>query len=130
MASFPPGLEASGDIAFLEGRLLATARYGAPAIDELVEFFPTTGRSAHRARGIHLRVGLAAFGPTLYGMTGNGQVLAINATTRRGRQIAARLAMFYRATARYARRTVAFRGGPRALTHTGFLEGEARSWEM
>lgn len=101
VASFPPGLEASGDIAFLEGRLLATARTGPAAIDELVEFFPDTGRSQLIGRvGFTCVWALAAFGPTLYGMTCNGQVLAINAATGAGRQIAQGAAMFYGATAR------------------------------
>lgn len=101
VAAFPPDLEASGDIAFLQGRLLATARRGPGAIDALVEF----DLDARTSRVIG-SVGetcvwaLAAFGPTLYGLTCGGTVLAIDPATGASRVITRGTAMYYGATAR------------------------------
>ncbi len=101
MATFPPGLEASGDIAFLEGRLLATARTGPGAIDVLVEFDRAAGTSRVLGSvGYTCVWALAAFGPTLYGLTCEGRVLSIDARTGAGRQTTRGAVLFYGATAR------------------------------
>jgi hypothetical protein len=103
VAEFPPGLESSGDLAVLEGRLLATARTDMTTTDDtLVELH--TDRSAP-ARvigqlGTGCVWGLAAFGPTLYGFSCMGQVLRIDPSTGRATTLALSSYRFYGATAR------------------------------
>lgn len=102
VARFPDGLEASGDLAFLEGRLLVSARTGPAALDDLVEFDLATG-SARTLGPIGSRCvwGLAAFGATLYGLTCTGDVLRLDPATGRGEVIARSPGTtFYGATAR------------------------------
>lgn len=101
VAGFPAGLEASGDLAFLGGRLLASARRSASSLDTLVEF----DVASHSARvvgeiGSRCVWGLAALGTTLYGLTCDGGVLVIDGTTGMGREVAVGAAMFNGATAR------------------------------
>ncbi len=102
VARFPDGLEASGDIAFLQGRLLVTARTGPDALDDLVEFDLAAG-AARTVGPVGFRCvwGLAAFGATLYGLTCTGDVLRLDPATGRGVRIAQRPGVtFYGATAR------------------------------
>lgn len=103
VAEFPPGLESSGDLAVLEGRLLATARTDSTTTDDtLVELH--TDRSAPPRVignvGTGCVWGLAAFGPTLYGFSCMGQVLRIDAQTGRSTVLALSSTRFYGATAR------------------------------
>ncbi|MFO0562846.1 MAG: hypothetical protein U0269_32805 [Polyangiales bacterium] len=103
VAEFPPGLESSGDLAVLEGRLLATARTDMTTTDDtLVELH--TDRSAPARVIGHVGTGcvwgLAAFGPTLYGFSCMGQVLRIDPNTGRGTTLALSSFRFYGATAR------------------------------
>ena len=101
VGAFPTGLEASGDIALLEGRLLATARTGPGAIDVLVEFDRATGAARVLGSvGYTCVWALAAFGPTLYGLTCEGRVLSMDPMTGAGRQITRGAVVFYGATAR------------------------------
>ncbi|MEZ4393659.1 MAG: hypothetical protein R3A48_21530 [Polyangiales bacterium] len=101
VAAFPPGLEASGDLALLEGALLATARTGPGALDELVFFEPRDGTSRRIGpTGFSCIYALAAFGRSLYGMTCVGDVLSIDPATGAARRISSSSTMFYGATAR------------------------------
>jgi hypothetical protein len=101
VAAFPAGYEASGDLAILEGVLLATARTGPDARDVLVTFDPRNGTSRLLGdTGFSCIYALAAFGQSLYGMTCLGDVLALDPATGAGRRIAASTTVFYGATAR------------------------------
>lgn len=101
VAAFPMGYEASGDIAVLQGRLLATARTGPSALDVLVEFDVAAGASRVIGDvGYSCVYALAAFGPTLYGMSCQGYVIEINAATGAPRRITRNTVTFYGATAR------------------------------
>ncbi len=99
-AAFPSPLESSGDLAFLGQRLVATAR-GGSANDTLVEFDRTTGAATILGSiGFSCVWGLAACGPTLYGLTCEGRVLRIDGTTGAATQVASSQVSFYGATAR------------------------------
>lgn len=93
LASFPPGLGASGDIAFVRGRMLVatTDSPGLPTSspDFLYEV-PLDGGPAFEIGVIGFACvwGLAPFGDTLYGFTCDGRLLEIDPVTGRGRQIA------------------------------------------
>ena len=101
VASFPTGLEASGDLAFLGGRLLASARRSPNSLDALVEFDVARGEGRVVGEiGARCVWGLAALGATLYGLTCEGSVLVIDAGTGFGREVAVGAAMFNGATAR------------------------------
>lgn len=101
VAPFPAGLEASGDLAVYEGRLLASARADASSLDTLVEFDPVAG-TARSIGNIGWRCvwALAAFGNTLYGLTCEGLVLRIDAATAAASVLSRANTMFYGATAR------------------------------
>lgn len=99
VATFPAGMAASGDLAFVGGRLLGSATTG--GLDDLVEF----DLSASTARvlgsiGYTCVWGLAAYGPTLYGLTCEGRVLSIDTTTGKGRELNKVDVRFYGASAR------------------------------
>lgn len=99
VATFPNGTSSSGDIAFLGSRMLATAIRG--ATDSLVEFDLGAGSSRLVGDiGYDCVFGLAAFGPTLYGLTCQGLVLVINASTGAGTRVSTSNVFFYGATAR------------------------------
>lgn len=101
VAAFPAGYEASGDLAILQGVLLATARTGPDARDVLVSFEPRDGTSRRIGEtGFSCIYALAAFGPSLYGMTCLGDVLALDPSTGAARRITSSSTMFYGATAR------------------------------
>jgi hypothetical protein len=82
VASYPQGYTASGDLAFLGGRLLASASQQGSATDMLVEL-DINGAPAKLLgdMGYDCVWGLAAFGDTLYGLTCNGHVLSVNTQT-------------------------------------------------
>lgn len=99
-ATFPPGLAASGDLAVLGTRILATARGGGDD-DALVELLPASGGSKVLGRiGRRCVWGLAAYGPTLYGLTCEGAVLRINPANGASTQLSKIDAPFWGATAR------------------------------
>jgi hypothetical protein len=82
LASYPAGWQASGDLAFLQGRLLGTVRTSQNSPDSLAEFdLEGGGATILGSTGFPCIWGLAAFGETLYGLTCNGQVLNINPQT-------------------------------------------------
>lgn len=105
VALLPPGTLSAGDVALLEGRLLVTVQ---PELDltreapnQLVEVDLTTGRSRVLGDvGFPCVWGMAAFGPTLYGLTCDGRILEMDATTGRGRAVARAEVEFWGATAR------------------------------
>ncbi len=92
-ARFPPGLFASGDIAFVRGRMLVTATRtpgsSVGAADRLLEV-PLDGGELTEVGEIGFPCvwGLAPFGDTLYGFTCQGLLLEIDPDTGGGRSIA------------------------------------------
>lgn len=101
VAAFPPGWEASGDIAFLQGRFLATARQSISGADSLVEVdLPSAGSKLIGPTGAACIWGLAAFGQTLYGLTCNGAVLGIDAATGKAQALSTGGPAFWGAAAR------------------------------
>jgi hypothetical protein len=81
--SFNQG-QSSGDLAFVNGRLLLTVSGYAPN-DYLVELDPVAQTSRIVGdTGYYCIYGLAAFGSTLYGMTCTGQVLSLDTDTGKG----------------------------------------------
>jgi hypothetical protein len=100
-AEYPQGWQASGDLAFLQGRLLATARTSASSADTLTEFDPVSGESKNLGpTGFNCIWGLAAFGETLYGLTCDGEVLNINPTTGAAKVLSSGGPDFWGASAR------------------------------
>ncbi len=99
VASFPGGSTSSGDLAWVGNRLLATAT--GVGGDELVEF-DVVGKTSKVLGpcGFDCIWGLAAYGPTLYGLTCEGRVLAIDTTTGAATQLATSTATFWGASAR------------------------------
>ncbi len=98
---YPPGLEASGDIAAYGNELLASARAMFNGVDSLVAFDIAAGTSrVVGSTNFRCVYGLAAFGTTLYGLTCEGQIITIDAATGAGTQIAGTSVSFYGATAR------------------------------
>lgn len=101
VARFPEGLQASGDVAFYEGRLLATARTDEMSLDTLVEFDVPAGTSRTIGPvGFRCVWGLAAFGATLYGLSCNGEVLRVDPNTGAGTLLERSSHGYYGATAR------------------------------
>ncbi len=99
VTSFPPGRSSSGDLAFVGPRLLASATGSQP--DDLVEFDLVTKTSKILGSiGFTCVWGLAAYGPTLYGLTCNGAVLSIDTTTGKGTQLNGANVAFWGASAR------------------------------
>ncbi len=92
VARLPPGLLSSGDLAFVEGRLYVSAfRDVADLDDTLVGVDLGSGRSVAIGRIGHDCVwALAPLGPTLYGLTCNGQLLELDLGTGRGRELSVR----------------------------------------
>lgn len=93
LARFPAGFGASGDIAFVRGRMLVatTDRPGSVTSrpDYLFEV-PADGTTPFEVGNIGAACvwGLAPFGDTLYGFTCDGQLLDVDPDTGRGRGIA------------------------------------------
>jgi hypothetical protein len=102
VATYPAGLQASGDLAFVGSRMLGTATTGGTGNDFLVEFDLSTGTAKTLGRTNHRGIwGLAAYGPTLYGLTSTGQVLTINPMTGSSSELSSVPgAQFWGATAR------------------------------
>ncbi len=97
--NYPTGIVASGDIAFLGTRLLATGRTSTD--DVLVEFDAKTGVSKTLGRtGYRCIWGIAAYGLTLYGLTCEGRVLSLNPSTGVGTELSKVSVEFWGATAR------------------------------
>lgn len=101
VGTYPAGFEASGDLAFLRGRLLGTAAEAASNQDSLVEFDLAAGTARVLGRvGFTCVWGLAALGDTLYGFTCDGYVLRVDPNTGAATMLARAGARFYGATAR------------------------------
>ncbi len=99
LGNYPTGLAASGDIAFLGTRLLATARTATD--DALVEFDTKTGATKILGKtGFRCIWGIAAYGPTLYGLTCEGRVVSLDPTTGKGVELTKTSIEFWGATAR------------------------------
>lgn len=87
VARFPGGLLASGDLAFLEGRLYATVRGGRGG-DWLVEVRLDGSRPRIAgATGFDCIWGLAPFGATLYGLTCEGRLITLDVESGRAREL-------------------------------------------
>lgn len=99
VASFPAGLTASGDVAFVGSRGLVTARTSTD--DVLVEFDSVKATSKSLGRtGYRCIWGLAAYGPTLYGLTCEGRVLRMDPNTGASSELSKVAVEFWGATAR------------------------------
>lgn len=101
VARFPGGLLASGDVAFVGGRLFATVMGGRGG-DWLVEVSLAPGGRARvvGATGQECIWGLAPFGDRLYGLTCEGRLLDVDTVTGAARELAAPGARFFGAGAR------------------------------
>lgn len=101
VARFPAGLVASGDVAFVEGRLYATVRGGRGG-DWLVEVSLAPGGRARiiGATGHECIWGLAPFGDRLYGLTCEGRLVLVDTRTGAATTLASPGARFYGAGAR------------------------------
>lgn len=103
VAPFPPGLQASGDLAVLGGRTLVTARSvgGGGGVDLLVEFdLASQSAKVLGETGFDCIWGLAAFGETLYGLTCNGEVLSVDPKTGKSAVLSQGGPAFWGASAR------------------------------
>ncbi len=89
VGGFPSGWSASGDIAFIGGRLYVTATQTPNSRRDPDSLFvaPLDGTDARRVGGVGYPCvwGLAPFGDTLYGLTCNGQLIEIDVATGAGR---------------------------------------------
>lgn len=102
VANYPSGMTASGDIAFVGSRMLGTANATGGGGDALVEFDLTTRTARSLGRtGFRCIWGLAAYGPALYGLTCQGQVISIDTNNAESKELS-RVAgtEFWGATAR------------------------------
>ena len=101
VARLPRGYEASGDVAFVLGQLLATANRD-PTMDDLLVRVPLDGRASELIGSLGQRCvwGLAPFGTLLYGLTCNGDLLAIDTSTGASTVLAHPGSEFYGAAAR------------------------------
>ena len=86
VASFPPRLTSSGDLAFIGARLFATATGSGLLEDALVEINLTGGESriVGPIPGFVSIWGLAPRGEQLFGFAGGGEMLRIDINTGRG----------------------------------------------
>lgn len=101
VASFPGAQQSSGDLAFVGARLLASATGAGPTGDDLIEFNLATKTSTVIGPiGFTCVWGLAAYGPTLYGLTCTGQVLSIDPNSGKGTLLNKASIGFWGATAR------------------------------
>ncbi len=101
VATFPDGLRASGDLAFVEGVLYATATEGRGADDLLVEV-PLDGRPARTIGRIGQPCvwGLAPFGGLLYGLGCEGVLMRLDRDTGRATELARGSTRYFGAGAR------------------------------
>ena len=83
VARFPAGLFSSGDLAFVDGRLYASAYASlTDTSDWLVEIEPVLGRSRVVGMiGFDCMWALAPLGPSLYGLTCDGELTQIDLAT-------------------------------------------------
>jgi hypothetical protein len=90
-ATFPDGVRASGDLAFVGTRFFATGLPEDPADrlgDRLVEFDLETGSaSIIGPTGLACILGLAGLNGSLYGFTCNGDVVTLDLVTGRAKKI-------------------------------------------
>jgi hypothetical protein len=101
VVSFPTGMSASGDLAFVGSRMLGTATSSGGGGDVLVEFDLATRTAKALGRtGFRCIWGLAAYGPTLYGLTCEGRVLRVDPNTAASTELSRISAEFWGATAR------------------------------
>lgn len=101
VARYPDGYQASGDIAFVGGRLLTTAFGHGDVDDVLVEVDVAGGTSRVLGHvGYSCVYGLAAFGAELYGFTCYGDILRIDANDAHATLVAQTGEGFDGATAR------------------------------
>jgi hypothetical protein len=94
VAVFPRGWSASGDVAFVSGRLLVTGTSTPYTLTEPDSLFDATdgGEAVNVGSiGVICVWGLAPFGETLYGLTCNGELIRIDAATGRGTVLRAEL---------------------------------------
>ena len=87
VATFPRGWSASGDVAFVSGRLLVTGTSTPFTLTEPDALFDATaGGEAIPVGtiGVVCVWGLAPFGETLYGLTCNGELIRIDVASGRG----------------------------------------------
>ncbi len=97
---FPGSTSSSGDLAFVGSRLLATASSGGGA-DALVEFdLINNTAKVLGSVGYKCVWGLAAYGPTLYGLTCEGRILSMDTSTGGGTQLNQISTAFWGAAAR------------------------------
>jgi hypothetical protein len=89
VATLPAGLGISGDLAFVEGTLYATANRSARSFDVLVRV-PLDGSPSVEMGSVGALCvwGLAPFGPTLYGLTCGGDLIQIDTATGAGTLLA------------------------------------------
>lgn len=101
-ASYPQGNQASGDIAFLGGKLYASSNpSGGGQTDALCEIgLGGTPSKVIGSIGFDCVWGLAAFGETLYGLTCNGEVLSIDLASGKGTLLTKVNEAFWGASAR------------------------------
>lgn len=102
VAPMPSPWRSSGDLVVVGGRVLVSVTQGlGMGTDSLLELDPIA-RTTRIVGDIGFRCvyGLAAFGPTLYGLTCEGNILVIDQTTGRGAMVARSSASFNGATAR------------------------------
>lgn len=102
VASFPLGYESSGDVAFVEGELLATANRSDPMMEDVLVHIPLDGTPSEIIGSIDHRCvwGLAPFGALLYGLTCEGDLLSIDPTTGASTVLAHPGSEFYGAASR------------------------------
>jgi len=100
VARYPDGRSSSGDLAFFEGRFLATATTFSES-DDLIDIDLASGSAITIGSiGYPCVWGLAAFGSTLYGLTCDGTVLSIDPATGAATEVSHSTVGFYGATAR------------------------------
>jgi hypothetical protein len=104
VARLPFGYEASGDVAFVDGELLATANRDVldPGMNDVLAHVPLDGTPSELigTTGQRCVWGLAPFGSLLYGLTCDGELLSIDPTTGASTVLATPGAEYYGAASR------------------------------
>jgi hypothetical protein len=102
LATYPPGLASSGDLASLGGKLFATANNGQAMSNDvlLVIDLATLSMTVLGSTGFPCIYGLAAQGTSLFGFTCNGQVLSLDTTSGQGTLLGTPGQAFFGASAR------------------------------
>jgi hypothetical protein len=100
VAQFPSGLTSSGDIAFIDGTMYASAKDNTP-VDSLIVFDLDAGTSSVVGSiGYGCVWGLAAYGLHLYGFTCSGEIISIDVSTGAGSPLASTGTGFWGASSR------------------------------